>query len=108
MSELASESAAEPPAEAPARGAGRGLAPEDLRRLFLFESLSHDKLRWLSEQGRVEEYPAGDVLREGEPAELFLVLLSGTVALSRRVGQGEVEVNRTDHAGSYMGATQAY
>jgi signal transduction histidine kinase len=108
MSELASESAAQPPANAPAREAGRGMTPDELRSLFLFESLTDDQLRWLSEQGRVEEYPAGDVLREGEPAELFLVLLAGTVALSRRSGQSDIEVNRSNHAGSYMGATQGY
>jgi signal transduction histidine kinase len=84
------------------------MTPDELRQLFLFESLSDDKLRRLSELGRVEEYPPGEVLREGEPAELFLVLLSGTVSLTRRVREGEVEVNRTDHAGAYMGATQGY
>jgi signal transduction histidine kinase len=84
------------------------LAPEELKRLFLFESLSDEQLRWLSEQGRVEDHPVGEVVREGEPAEVFLVLLSGTVSVSRRSGQSEVEVNRSDHAGSYMGATQAY
>ena len=84
------------------------LAPEELKRLFLFGSLSDEQLRWLSEQGRVEDHPVGEVVREGEPAEVFLVLLSGTVSVSRRSGQSEVEVNRSDHAGSYMGATQAY
>ena len=84
------------------------MTPDELRRLFLFESLSDEQLRWLSEHGTIEEHPAGDVLREGEPADKFLVLLAGTVALSRRSGNGEVEVNRTDHAGSYMGATQGY
>jgi signal transduction histidine kinase len=84
------------------------LTPEELKGLFLFESLTDEQLNWLSEHGRVEEYPAGDVLREGEPAELFLVLLAGTVSLSRRSGQSEIEVNRSDHAGSYMGATQGY
>jgi signal transduction histidine kinase len=84
------------------------MTPDELRQLFLFESLTDGQLRWLSEQGRIEEYPAGDVVREGEPAELFLVLLSGTVSLRRRSGNSEIEVNRSDHAGSYMGATQGY
>ena len=53
--------------------------------------------------------PAGTcVLREGEPAEKFFILLSGTIALTRQVGQDEVETTRTEQRGVYMGATQAY
>ncbi len=84
------------------------MTPDELRQLFLFETLSDEQLQWLAEHGQIEEYPAGDVLREGEPAEKFLVLLAGTVSLGRRSGNSEVEVNRSDHAGSYMGATQGY
>jgi signal transduction histidine kinase len=36
------------------------------------------------------------------------VLLSGTLLLSRNVSGDQVEINRTDHVGSYFGATQAY
>jgi len=85
------------------------LPPEQLRTLFLFESLSEEQLAWLAERGRVEEYPAGrTVFAEGDPADSFFILLSGTLALSRRVQADEVEVNRTDQRGVYMGATQAY
>jgi len=48
------------------------------------------------------------VLQEGEPAENFYVLLSGTIALTRRVGQDDVQTTRTEQRGVYMGATQAY
>ena len=59
--------------------------------------------------GDVAEVPAGTaVFREGEPAECFYVLLSGTVSMTRLVQGDEVEVTRTDHVGSYGGATQAY
>jgi signal transduction histidine kinase len=84
------------------------LAPTELRKLFLFEALTDEQLAWLSEQGRVETHPAGVIFNEGDPAESFYVLLSGTITLSRRVGQGDVEMVRTDQPGVYMGATQAY
>ena len=85
------------------------LTPDELKTLFLFENLSPEQLAWIAEHGCTMRAPAGSyVLREGEPADSFFVLLSGTIALSRRVGQDDVETNRTEQRGSYMGATQAY
>ncbi|MFD7659646.1 cyclic nucleotide-binding domain-containing protein, partial [Actinosynnema sp. NPDC059797] len=82
---------------------------DDLRGLFLFEHLSEEQLAWLVAHGQVETHAAGTrLLREGEPATCFFVLLDGTVALSRTIGGQRVETNRTDHRGSYFGATQAY
>jgi signal transduction histidine kinase len=85
------------------------LSVEALRRLFLFEKLNDEQLQWLTEHGWVIEAP-GDttVLAEGDPAELFIVLLSGTMTMSRRVGQDDVETVRTDQVGVYAGAMQAY
>jgi signal transduction histidine kinase len=84
------------------------LTPEELRTLFLFESLDDDKLEWLSRHGRVEYFAAGPILTEGDPATCFYVLLEGTVSMSRRVQRDEVEVSRTSQPGVYAGATQAY
>jgi signal transduction histidine kinase len=85
------------------------LPAEALRQLFLFEKLSDEQLQWLSEHGWVIEAPSGTtVLAEGAPAELFIVLLSGTISMSRRVGQDDVETVRTDQVGVYAGAMQAY
>ena len=85
------------------------LTAADLRELFLFEHLSEEQLAWLVEHGQVETRPAGTpVHTEGEPATCFFVLLEGTIALCRNVGGQRVEINRTDHRGSYFGATQAY
>ena len=82
---------------------------EDLRGLFLFERLSDDQLDWLIEHGEVVTRKAGEtVTAEGDPATCFYVLLSGTLLLSRNVSGDQVEINRTDHVGSYFGATQAY
>ncbi len=85
------------------------MSPDELRGLFLFEALTDQQLAWLAERGTVQEYPAGGlVFAEGEPAEGFFVLLSGTLSLFRRVGQDDVETVRTDQRGAYMGATRAY
>jgi signal transduction histidine kinase len=85
------------------------LPVEELRKLFLFEKLSEDQLAWLADHGWVIEAPGGaTVLQEGTPAEVLVVLLSGTVSMSRRVGQDDVETVRTDQVGVYAGAMQAY
>ena len=85
------------------------LTPAELRTLFLFEKLTDEQLAWLSEHGCTMHMPAGGlVVREGDPAEQFFVLLSGTIALTRKVGQDEVQTVRTEQRGVYMGATQSY
>ncbi len=85
------------------------LTLDELRGLFLFEALEEDQLIFLREMGAVAELSAGQtVFREGEPAECFYVLMSGTIAMTRLVRGDEVEVTRTDHVGSYGGAVQAY
>lgn len=85
------------------------LTIDELRTLFLFEKLTDEQLGWLAEHGCTMRVPAGGlVLREGDPAVSFFVLLSGTIALTRRVGRDDVTTTRTEQRGVYMGATQAY
>jgi len=85
------------------------LSHDELRSLFLFEKLSEEQLGWLAANGRVVEYPAGAVIHaEGAPASCFLVLLSGMLAMSRRVHGGELELMRTDFRGAYSGAFNFY
>jgi signal transduction histidine kinase len=85
------------------------LTRNELRTLFLFEKLTDDQLSWIAEHGCTMHVPAGGlVLREGEPADQFFILLSGTIQLTRRVGQDDVQTSRTEQRGVYMGATQAY
>ena len=85
------------------------LQPDELRTLFLFEKLDDGQLAWLAEIGHVVEYPAGAVIHaEGGPASCFLILLDGTLAMSRRVHGGEIELFRTDYRGSYTGAFNAW
>jgi signal transduction histidine kinase len=88
---------------------GVRLTPEQVRELFLFEGLNSEQLAWVSERGWVSEAPAGTVvLREGDPAEVLVMLLSGSIQLTQRVGRDEVETNRSERIGSYAGAMRAF
>ncbi|MET8224683.1 ATP-binding protein [Streptomyces sp. NPDC005301] len=80
----------------------------ELSTLFLFEKLDGDQLDRLCREGRVETFESGPVYTEGEPASCFFVLLEGTVVLSRRVGNDDVEISRSSSRGVYSGAMQAY
>jgi signal transduction histidine kinase len=85
------------------------VTPEALRDLFLFAGLDDDQLAWLADHTDEVDVPAGQTACvEGEPARCFYVLLSGTLAMSRRVGANDVEINRTDQRGAYTGAVRFY
>ena len=85
------------------------LSPEELAGLFLIERLSDDQLAWLAERGEVAAYEAGTTIyRVGEPATCLYVLLEGTLSMVMRAAGGELEVNRTDHRGTYAGAFMAF
>jgi signal transduction histidine kinase len=101
--------------EAAEAGAGHIWPPEalecgvdELRTLFLFEKLTGEQLGWLCERGHVQLVEPGLVFAEGAPATCFYVLLEGTIAMSRRVGVDDIEVNRTSQRGVYAGAFSAY
>ncbi|MCS3781429.1 ATP-binding protein [Tsukamurella ocularis] len=81
---------------------------DELRTLFLFEKLSDEQLEWLCERGHVETVPAGPVYSTGDPADWLYILLGGTIALSQKVGDAEVETGRSDHRGAYSGAWSAF
>ena len=85
------------------------LSPDELRTLFLFESLGPKQLSWLSERGTVEQRTTSQaVYREGEDATCFFVLLDGTISMTRSVENTEVETVRSNQRGIYAGATQAF
>ena len=88
--------------------AGELCSRDELRTLFLFEGLTDARLDWMCQRGRVEVVPAGPVYAEGDPATRFYVLLEGTVVLSRRIGDDDVEAGRTSQRGVYAGAWLAY
>lgn len=88
---------------------GVRLAPEELRELFLFEHLNAEQLTWLADRGWVCQVPDGTaVLRQGESAEVLVMLLSGSIRLMQRVGRDEIEVNRSSRVGAYAGAMRAF
>jgi len=82
--------------------------PDLLRGLFLFESLPEDRLDYLCRNGSVISVEPGWLYRQGEDATCFYVLLEGSLVMSRKVVDDEVEVNRTSMRGSYVGAWNAY
>ena len=85
------------------------MTPEDLRTLFLFEALTDEQLAVLAESGTVVRRRAGEViLTEGDPAEEFVVVLSGTITLFRKMHGDDVEITRTDQRGVYAGATVSF
>jgi signal transduction histidine kinase len=99
------------PAGQPAQGTSAPPLPctaDELRGLFLFEKLTADQLGWLCREGGVVLAEPGPVYTEGDPATCLYVLLSGTVVLSRRLGEDDVEVSRTSTPGVYGGAFTAY
>ncbi len=86
----------------------RRLTPDELRTLFLFESLTEEQLRWLSDAGYVESVHDGIVFNEGDEATCCYVLLSGELRLCK-LSHGElVEINRTSQRGVYAGAFNAF
>jgi signal transduction histidine kinase len=88
---------------------GDRLTPGELQTMFLFEALSSEQLDWVAERSRVELFPAGSVIyTEGEPATCFYVLLSGTIVMSRRVADDDVELVRSSQRGAYAGATASF
>ncbi|MGW1341242.1 ATP-binding protein [Kribbella sp. NPDC002412] len=86
----------------------RRLTPDELRTLFLFESLTDEQLQWLSDAGYVESVQDGIVFSEGDPATCCYVLLSGELRLCKLSHGEEVEINRTRQRGVYAGAFNAF
>lgn len=83
-------------------------APDELRSLFLFESLTDDQLGQLCRSGHVGEFDAGPLFAEGEPATCLYVLLDGEVSLAKRSGGVDIETIRTTQPGAYFGAWSSF
>jgi signal transduction histidine kinase len=81
----------------------------ELRGTFLFEALTDEQLDWLMAHGTVETHDAGvEVVREGDPAVFFYVLLTGEIQLLKRHDGADVVMATADQPGAYAGATQAF
>jgi signal transduction histidine kinase len=85
------------------------MKPDELRELFLFTDLTDEQVGWVAEHGTIREFPADTmVMVEGQRADGFYLLLSGTISLLRNVGGQQVETVRTDQRGAYSGSVQFY
>ncbi len=81
---------------------------DELRTLFLFESLSNAQLEMLCAQGQIETFPPGSLFTEGEPATHFYVLIDGELIMLGRSGNVDVQLHHTSQRGVYCGAWSAY
>ncbi|MCK0173647.1 MULTISPECIES: ATP-binding protein [Mycobacteriaceae] len=81
---------------------------EALRDLFIFDGLTDAQLRRLCADGQIADLPAGELCREGEPADTFYVLIEGEIALSKRSGTRDIDILRATTPGSYCGAWSAF
>lgn len=83
---------------------------DELRKLFLFERLTDEQLTKLASSGQVRSFAQDeDIVRQGEPAECFAVLLKGEIQMiNETVSAGTVAMPRVGQPGVYGGATSAY
>ncbi len=86
---------------------GEKCLPDELRTLFLFETLTDEQLATLCENGHVATYEPGPICIEGDPATCFYVLIDGELVMSKRSGGVDIETNRTSQRGVYCGAWSA-
>ena len=87
---------------------GEQCRADELRSLFLFEHLSNAQLELLCTAGRIETFPPGPLIREGEPATHFYVMIEGELLMAGRMGGVDVRTHRTSQRGVYCGAWVAY
>ncbi|WP_084959081.1 ATP-binding protein [Thermoactinospora rubra] len=82
---------------------------DELRKLFLFEKLSDEQLAMLLAKGEERAYAKDElVVRQGEEATCFFVLVEGEVQMITETTAGTVSQPRTSQPGVYAGATSAW
>jgi signal transduction histidine kinase len=85
------------------------MAVDDLRALELFDGLTDAQLTELFEAGsEVKIEPGVELFHEGDPADAWWVLLSGSVALVRHVGREDTVVGVMDVPGRWAGGFRAW
>ena len=82
---------------------------DDLRALFLFESLTDEQLAEVLEIAEEVHFAEGDVLfNEGDPADHWWVLVEGRIDLLRRSGHELAVFNVMERAGVWAGGFRAW
>ncbi|WP_406317872.1 ATP-binding protein [Streptosporangium sp. NBC_01639] len=85
------------------------ISTDVLRELFLFEKLDEGQLEWLAAHGEERDFDAGElILRQGDPAACFFVLIDGEIVMITETPSGPVAMSPTAQRGVYAGATSAY
>ncbi|MDG4665609.1 ATP-binding protein [Mycobacterium sp. 236(2023)] len=82
-------------------------AIEELRTLFLFDSLTEAQLDTLWRHGEFHRFAPGPLFAEGDPAQWLYVLLDGEITLSKRSSGTDIEVLTTAQKGAFFGAVAA-
>ena len=78
--------------------------PEFLKRVELFEGLSHPELAEILMLGRVKEYAGDDVIFEdGTPGDCFYVIYGGAVRISKVFDSMGEEALTVLSAGDFLG-----
>ena len=81
----------------------------DLRSLALFDGLTDEQVDDLAAAGEIRVPGAGvDLFREARPADVWWVLLSGSITLVRQVGGEEVVLGAMTSPGQWAGGFRAW
>ena len=82
---------------------------EELRGLSLFDGLTDEQVADLAAAGEVRAPGAGvDLFHEARPADVWWVLLSGSLTLVRQVGGEEVVLGAMTEPGQWAGGFRAW
>ncbi|HEY5741249.1 MAG TPA: cyclic nucleotide-binding domain-containing protein, partial [Terrimicrobiaceae bacterium] len=74
-----------------------------LAKFTVFAELSQEELHTLIEQSSTESYPAGElIIHAGEEGHCMYVILQGSVLVSVKKGNGEIELAKLS-AGDFFG-----
>ncbi|MEP6650631.1 MAG: ATP-binding protein [Lapillicoccus sp.] len=83
--------------------------PQDLRHITLFDSLTADQLAALAEAGSMRRFHAGEKLfHEGDVAEIWWVLVDGSITLRRHVGFEDTVMGMLTKPGQWAGGFTAW
>jgi signal transduction histidine kinase len=82
---------------------------DDLRPLPIFDGLSDEQLEQLIAGGEDRRIELGvELFHEGDPADMWWVLVDGSIELSRRVGREDIVVAHMDEPGRWAGGFRAW
>jgi signal transduction histidine kinase len=83
--------------------------PRELRRIPLFDPLTDDQLARLAEEGSIRRFAEGEELfHEGERAEVWWVLVDGSIRLRRHVGTADTVMGMLSTPGQWSGGFTAW